>query len=91
MKKPKSCADELGVTPEEAAKLAAGVVWHFMDDPEEVARFLLLCHALTYAPGMTDRETILIEIEKVCAPHLAGFAGMLHAEMGDALKQARRS
>ena len=84
-----SCAYELTVTPAEAATLAECVAWTFMDDGDEIARFLLLCHAFTYTRDMNDRETMMNAIEQKLAPFTNGYDQMLHAERGAQLASIR--
>ena len=78
----------LTTTPQEAGRIAEGILWRIMDDADEVGRFLLLCHVLAYTTR--DREDIMVEIERRLAPHLAGFTAMLHAEMDYALGELRK-
>jgi len=83
------CTAGLSVTREEAATLAECITWTFMDDGDEIARFLLLCHAFTYTRDMNDRENMMTAIEQKLAPLTNGYDGMLHAEMSARLASIR--
>ena len=52
-----------------AGILAAALV-HSLQHEDEIARLLLLCHALTFEPDMTAREGMLQAVEKEAAPML---------------------
>jgi hypothetical protein len=55
--------------PQKAGALAQALVFELQDE-DDIARLLLLCHALTFEPDMTAREGMLNEIEKEAGPML---------------------
>ncbi len=77
------------LTPAEAGALAFGLTNH-LPEPDEVARILLLCYAFTYEADMTEREQMLIAVEKALAVYLGGFSELCRAEMRQQLELLRR-
>lgn len=65
------------LTPEDAGQLAASLMAEIQDD-EEIARLLLLCHALTFEPDMTAREGMLNAIEREAGPLLVAVDDALN-------------
>jgi hypothetical protein len=65
------------LTSEQAGKIAAGLFAEIQDDAE-IARLLLLCHALTFEPDMTSREGLLNAIEKEAGPLLVAVDDALN-------------
>jgi len=79
----------LDTTPEENERLAAAVVLNLSEVPAVVARFLLLCHVLTYTQKQSDREHILGALEKECAPFMPSFDDAVRQDLADALAGVR--
>lgn len=78
------------LTLDEVAALGADFAGDMGDEPDRLARFLLLCHALTYEGDFTERENMMRRIEAGAAPLLAGFDKMLDGELRGALDALRK-
>ena len=82
--------EHVRLTPREADELAESLVTSLEgDSPRQVAKLLLLCTALTYAPGMVERETALVAVRKHAAPALPGFGQLIEGDLREALAALR--
>ena len=79
------------LTREDAARLADAIMWHFYDDGNELAHFMLLLSAFTYERDLSAREGMLIAITEKAAPHMVPFDEMIRAEMERAYNDLRKS
>ncbi len=75
------------ITPEEAARLADSIMWHFYD-ADEMARFMLPIHAFVY--GTTDRESMLTDIVEKAALFLPSVDGAVKADVSNVLSALRK-
>jgi hypothetical protein len=80
----------LTTTPEEAGRIAECLLAGLDYDGDDVARLLLLCHLLTYTRGLSERENVMVGIERACAPYLSGYDQMMRAEMDFTLETLRK-
>jgi hypothetical protein len=67
-------AECTALTPEQAAEIVKGWIIPFLCDDETIGDFLLILRALCYRRDLTDRETLVNQIENVITPYAPAIA-----------------